>query len=768
MTLASRCSILVALALLPAVTMAQSTATMAPPASAPVRPEYPQTRQVDGYRLVIHAPQIRTWPEFESFTADVAIELTPPGGTKPHLGTARVKGSTTLDMPKRLVVVRSPTLEEVKFKDTVTANETAAVQRAVLQRTLDVPLDLFLAYLADDVLSSPPPAGFNMDPPPILVRPKPTILLFVNGEAVPSPIGGIGLQRIVNANWPVVKDTMGGNFYLLEGDRWLSSSRLEGGWKPVTTLPAAFSGIPDDDEFKALTAAVPAKPSSRPMPDVVFAKVPTELIVTEGKPALELIAGTDGLQWVKNTESPLFKVGPQWYFLVAGRWFSSSNLEKGPWRFEKELPESFSAIPKDHPRADVRSSVSGTVEAKMAALEALLPIKSSVKKGSPPPVEVYYAGEPKFEAIPGTQVARAANTSFDILMYQDKFYFCYSAAWYVASSPKGPWAATAEVPDAIYGIPPSSPSFTVTDVKVVESDDDEIEYSSSGAYAAGMFVAFGIAYYGTGWYYPPYYYPPFYYPYWPTYGHGSWYNPTTGRYGSRSVWAGPYGGYSYNQAYNPRTGRYGYVETAWDGNEWASYGETYNPRTGVSSKTERYYNEDSNKLQTDRKVERGDEWVKTEKTRDFDTGTTTVERETSRGGSSETQRQNGQSVTKVEGAGGGQSVSVSGEGPGRTTIAQSGSGDLYAGHNGNVYKKTDDGWQQYGGGGQWAPAETPQRPESGMATQQPTRSNGGSARNYPSSSSLDRDYSARQRGSAQFQQRTGGGARMGGGFRGRR
>ena len=62
-----------------------------------------------------------------------------------------------------------------------------------------------------------------------------------------------------------------------------------------------------------------------------------------------------------------------------------------------------------------------------------------------------------------------------------------------------------------------------------------------------------------------------------SYGHGSWYNPNTGGYGSRSVYYGPYGGYSYNQGYNPKTGRCGYVETAWDGDEWASSGGTLQP-----------------------------------------------------------------------------------------------------------------------------------------------------------------------------------------------
>ena len=108
--------------------------------------------------------------------------------------------------------------------------------------------------------------------------------------------------------------------------------------------------------------------------------------------------------------------------------------------------------------------------------------------------------------------------------------------WYVADKPTGPWAATADVPAAVYQIPPSSPAYPVTQVIVNTDDDGDVESSYDGAYAAGMFIGFGVAYYGTGYYYPPYYYGGYYYPYYGgSYGHGSWYNPNTGGFGSRSV-----------------------------------------------------------------------------------------------------------------------------------------------------------------------------------------------------------------------------------------
>ena len=840
---------------------AENPAAKPPPpaASVPLAKEdvapiavFPQRRELEGYTLVIYAPQIRSWPDFERFEAWVAIELTPPDGAATVYGTAVLKGDTEIDMPRRLVQLSDKSLERVIFADQGTPALEDVVQRAVRDEDLEIPLDLFLAYLSDDVLSDPPPAGFNAEAPPIVVRSTPTILLFVNGDTVPADVADTGLELVVNANWPLF--THDSAYFLLYRDQWLTSSRLDGGWSFARSLPAGFASLPAEDNFAAVRAALPLQASSGEAPQVLYVKVPTELIVTEGKPDVVAIADTDGLGYVANTDSPLFKLGDDWYYLTAGRWFRSSQLQQGDWTWVPELPEAFSRIPEDHPMEAVLASVPGTEQAKMAALEASLPTKKVVDREATPEVEVVYAGEPKFEPVEGTSVARAVNSGYDILEFEGRYYLCYGGAWYVADAPTGPWSVTADVPSAIYEIPPDSPAYDTTQVKVASSTASAVTYTYPASYSSGVYVVYGVPYYGTGWYYPPYYYGGYYYPFWGSYGHGSWYNPATGGYGSRSVWYGPYGGYSYSQGYNPTSGRYGWVETAWDGNERGSYGETYNPRTGVGTETSRYYNEDDNRSKMERTTQRGDKSIETQRKVNYDKGTAQVERETSGGASSsterqydsgtgtlssegsitgkdgseysvsgeqtrgggsttitgdagsvdmETKRQDGRSVTGMEGSGGGQGISVSGEGAGRTTVIESGSGDLYAGHDGSVYKKTDSGWQQYENGN-WSPAETPQRSESLRSEQvQATSSNarqgesayrsesiratpdisrgGAASQARPSSlpsqgydrnhSQLNRDYTARQRGQQQFQRRSMGsgmGGNMGGSRMGRR
>ena len=599
--------------------------------------QYPREREVNGRKIIVYAPQIRTWDQFKHFTAQVAVESTDPAAEcAMRSSTFGRDGRRSRHAAGAGGEAESGSCDVFRRKGS--DEHENRIRTVVEGEPLEVPLDVFLYYLADGVLESPPPSGFNDAAPPIYVVESPAYLLFINGEPFATAVGNTGLEVIGNANFPVFRDTKTGNYYLLSGDYRYMSAKLAGPWGTIAELPAAFRKIPARGEFASIAAVVATPPKSGAAPAIITTFKPAEIVVLDGKPQGREISGTDGLESIVNTESPLFRLDGTYYLLVAGRWFSTKDLMRGPWKFTMPLPDAFARIPEGDEDADVRASVPGTLEARRAVLEAELPETKTVKAGAAPEIAVAYAGgEAKFEPIPETQVARAVNTANDIIQYGDKYYLCYEGMWYVADKPTGPWAATADVPAAVYEIPPSSPAYPVTQVIVNTNDDGDVESSYDGAYAAGMFIGFGVAYYGTGYYYPPYYYGGYYYPYYGgSYGHGSWYNPNTGGYGSRSVYYGPYGGYTYNQGYNPKTGRSSYLETAWDGDEWASAGGTYNPRTGISTETDRHYGEDSNKMKMDRTIEGpGGGEMDVKKTTDFDTGTRTTERKTSAGGSSE-------------------------------------------------------------------------------------------------------------------------------------
>jgi hypothetical protein len=249
--------------------------------------------------------------------------------------------------------------------------------------------------------------------------------------------------------------------------------------------------------------------------------------------------------------------------------------------------------------------------------------------------------------------------------------------WFMSKSATGPWEVASSVPKEIYTIPASSPEHHVTYVTVVEDDDDDewVTFAYVAAYT-GLMIGWGCAVWGTGWYYPPYIYGGIYYPYGPTYGFGAWYNPYTGFYGRGAGVYGPYGGMGMGAAYNPRTGTYARGASAYGPYGSRSAAQAWNPRTGTYGQTRQGSNVYGNWGSS--YVQRGDNWAQTAHKTNYATGSRTSGVRTSDGGGA---------------------VSRTGQ-AGRTTVGRTDSGDIYAGHDGNVYRKGDDGnWQQHGDSG---------------------------------------------------------------------
>lgn len=757
--------------------------------------EFPKKRAFEGGFLLVHAPQVVSWENFEKATLIMAVEFQPgEEGQQPVYATVELSNSTQIDMDNRLVRITDPKVEKVTVAGKSIVEYANKLSKAIQRDSLEIPLDIFLVSLAQDILEVENNEAFNPDPPVIIVATSPAIVLSIPSELLTSPMGDTRYSIIGNANWPLLKLTGSENYYLLHKQTWWTSTALDGLWQKLAGQPEGLDQLDPEGEFGQFLLDGAGSEEIVIYPTTV----PTELIVIDGDPKLEDIEEASELQFVTNTTSPVFVYQSKYYFLASGRWFSAPELQGGSWELLKKLPAAFSDIPSVHGMGYVRASVPGTLEARTALLEAGLPQQKSVKVSDTLALENQYVGEPQFEKIPNTSIARASNSGYEIFLYQGVYYLCYEGAWYQASRADGPWEPALRVPDQLYEIPASSSSYPVTQVKVASSTSTTIVYVATASYYSGIYSYYGMPVYGTGWYYPPYYgyyhhygrYPHTYYPYYRSYGYGSYYNARTGTYANRSVWAGPYGGYSYNQHRNPRSGRYGYVETAWDNDEWASYGETYNPRTRVYSETKRYYSDDKERFEMEREIARGNQRITTEREVDIDDGWSKASRQSSEGGSMYLERHresdgsfssdgtitnkdgrtakiegsidNGQRRTEITGADGGRAISA-GDGYRRGTVAKDADGNLYAGRNGEVYKKTGDNWYSYGQGDGWNAMGKPRGPGGNKldaGTKKEINNRARTAKKSPQSNrmnQLQRDSRARSMGGQQFHSRRSSG-----------
>jgi hypothetical protein len=723
-----------------------------------------------GGTMILYQPQILSWDRQRTLVAMGAISYAPKGSTNPKMGTVKLTSPTSVATEERMVNLERIAIDEINFPslDKAEAQEVATeVQKSLPKANLVIALDRVLAAVDKSSITAKG-IKINTDPPPIFVSTKPAILVQTDVTPIFSPVEGTNLKYVLNTNWDLFQDTKTNLFYVRNDNYWLQSGNLLKDWEPVDKLPEDFKKLPANDSWKDARDNIPGKKISKgKMPVVFFSDRPAEMILIDGKPKTKPISKDSNLLWVQNTECDLFQMKKaDYYYLVSGRWFKAKTLD-GPWTFATpELPPEFSQIPRDHERARVLSSVPGTEEAAEAVLLASIPKTARVDKKNLKAPSVTYDGDPNFQPIEGTQLYYSVNSPDDVIKFGDVYYLCFQGMWFKSGNANGPWELTTDVPKEIYSIPADSPVHNVTYVTVIDDDPDYPSYGYTAGYV-GFSIAFGCAMWGGGWYYPPYYHGGMYYPRPVCYGGGAYYNPRTGAYGYSQHAYGPYGGVSRGAAYNPRTGTYARGGMAYGVGGASGYAQAYNPRTGNGMSTRQGSNVYGSWGSST--VKAGDSWAKTQRVTD----------------------NHGNTRWSAQGSGGGSAKGWN-TANGSGFVGQK-NGDVYAGRDGNVYRKGDNGWQQWDNGGPGAgnggwnnvntpgnqPSNRPGAGGSGTADRPSTRPSNPSAgtrpaqqpRTYDSNtaSQLNRDAQARSRGNTQTRSYGGssyGGSRGGGGMRG--
>ncbi len=162
------------------------------------------------------------------------------------------------------------------------------------------------------------------------------------------------------------------------------------------------------------------------------------------------------------------------------------------------------AIPFNHPKGTALTSVSGTPQAKEAVISSSIPQTATVKRSEAQMPRPQYDGEPKLQPIEGTSLRYAANTATPVIQVApDSYYAVVNGVWFSAGSPTGPWAVATAVPPAIYTIPPSSPLYYVTYVKLYGATPEVVYVGYTPGYYGTYVAPDGTVVYGTGYVYPP-------------------------------------------------------------------------------------------------------------------------------------------------------------------------------------------------------------------------------------------------------------------------
>jgi hypothetical protein len=542
-----------------------------PPVKAPVEQPWPRTFTSGNDTYKIYQPQVVRW-EANQIHLYSAVELKIGKETAAQYGVVWFQARTEVDKVNRMVTLDQAKVTEVKFP---AAHERESELSSILEKRLPtvtktISLDRLEAELDtdDEVVKR---VEVKNDPPKITIATKPSVQVLIDGAPQMREVPSTKLQRVINTRSIILFEENKELYFLRVQDWWLQSKELAGPWKYAKKLPDDMKKAEEyivhqneaQDPEGTKTKEQPSLKASGKngqVPDVYVAYGPAELIETNGDPKFTAIPGT-GLEFAANTSGNIFRLGTDYYILVSGRWFKSPTLE-GPWAFvdAQAMPADFAKIPADNPKATVLASIPGTPESKEALIANSIPQTATITR-SEAKLTVQYDGDAKFAPVEGTPLNYATNTSASVIKVSESNYYSVEAGvWFQASSPQGPWTVADTVPAEIYDIPPSSPLYNVTYVKVYSATPDVVYVGyTPGYYGTVVSSSTTTVVYGTGWYYPPYIGPTVWYG-WPyTYGVGAGFT-----YSSGSGWSFGFGyGYGYYPWYYPWWGPMGYYGCCW-------------------------------------------------------------------------------------------------------------------------------------------------------------------------------------------------------------
>lgn len=521
--------------------------------------QWPRDIETPQAKITLYQPQPETFGG-DKLSARAAVSVTPTS-QEPIFGAVWMDARVATDRAARRVSLVDLKVRNVKFPQAVDSANMRKLKNLleteIIKWNLEISLDDLLATLEVTEKEKGTDDNFKTEAPEIIISPQPAVLVLIDGDPKFEKIVDTKLERVMNSPYFVVKDKEG-KYYLNANEKWYVTAAIMGEWK-VTSYPPKevkkqeekFSKDqpPLSEADKAVAANDKNKKSD---PQIMVRTSPAEMIITRGESVFTPIQGTQ-LLYVKNTESHVFmNIATQEYFiLLSGRWYQSKSL-KGPWAFvaSDKLPSDFAKIPEGSEKDIVLASVAGTAAANEALMDAQVPQTAAVDRKTAT-VTVKYDGEPKFEAIEGTTLSYAVNTTSSVILSEKTYYACDNAVWFTGKSPTGPWVVSEAIPKDVQKIPPSSPVYNVKYVYIYDSTPDVVYVGYTpgyvGCYAYGPTIV-----YGTGYYYNPWY-GPYYYPRPVTYGMSMHYNP----YGGWSVGVsihvgGPYyGGFYGPPMYRP-------------------------------------------------------------------------------------------------------------------------------------------------------------------------------------------------------------------------
>ncbi len=557
--------------------------------------DWPREIEAPNAKVIVYQPQLEKFDR-NILEARTAVSVTMKEKSEPVFGAIWIRARVKTDFSTRMVSLESVRVTAVKFPNAKKEHEEKLIsflEKEIPKWDLRLSLDRLLAAMELVQEVKAVDQGLKHVHPKIILATEPSVLVLIDGEPKLKKIENTSLQYVLNTPYFIVLDPSQKKYYLKGGAYWFASQKVLGPWQQTTRIPSQVAKLAEkmeeqrkkqQEDLEKEQKGEISKTKSTVVPKIIISTKPVELILTDGKPKLAPIQGTQ-LLYVTNTENDILMdiKSQKYYILISGRWYTSPSLLSNKWNHisPDKISADFAKIPPESDMGNILAHVAGTQQAKESLLENAIPKTAEVDRNKAG-LKVKYDGSPKFENIKGVDMAYAVNTQSAVFKIKNRYYGCEDAVWYEANSPNGPYSVCVKVPPEIQKIPPSNPHYNVKYVYVYDYTPKVVHVGYTPGYS-GSYIYNGCVVYGTGWMYSPWW-GPYYYPRMVTWGFGVHWNPWTGwgfHAGYGFGWFRAGWGVGFGPWWGPMPYRYGYRagfhHGFWRGYRAAHYRRGYRP-----------------------------------------------------------------------------------------------------------------------------------------------------------------------------------------------
>ena len=316
--------------------------------------EWPKEITVPKGKVVIYQPQSETL-DGNTLAGRAAVAVEETGADNPIFGVVWFSTRLETDRADRTATLADVTVTRTRFPDGDAEKEEqlkTLLETEMPKWNLVISMDRLLASLDLHEQQVEAVSRISMEPPVIVFKAEPTVLITLDGDARLVPEGE-DLMRVVNTPYTLLLESETKNYYLnADAKTWYTATDISGEWSVANSVPqhvAALAPEPEEIDPEELAEEQEEDLEPGPQPVIIVATEPTELISSTSAPEYTPIAGTD-LLFMSNTESDVFMhiSNQQYYVLLAGRWYTTDSLG-GTWHHVagEDLPEDFAKIPED-------------------------------------------------------------------------------------------------------------------------------------------------------------------------------------------------------------------------------------------------------------------------------------------------------------------------------------------------------------------------------------------------------------------------------------